>query len=724
MAITNEYVLIIKGTAIEDRSDVRLFEGYYDSIESQSDFNIKRVTVLLTMSLDGFVPRRLSKLYSELLSLHETPLEVVVGEETWTVDVRLFRGVADMPAQQALFGVPRWNADYGCSKCYIKGIRDGNQRIWIPSNNADLVQRSEESFATDAEARQFGITNLFNPTSRFPELKVDRESLEHVKDCLAKITSHTYSNSLVLSLEDLPTCKGAEVDEMAFVLFPLVAAVDIVPSPIAAASLIGYWICVRLICKTSSLTRAVIEKAKSIAEHTRDLWIMLASQTFTMKCHWFFEHAMERELERFGSLYQWSAAPFEGHHRRLQVKMNQHTTNSSTLLIERYLLGKKVRSLLNETDNIALESLKKKTDNQNNRFPLEIKINERCYIPSNSQVCTEDLEEPEKTRILRSSNVPYTTMQRTSPYAITRSRAAKRVYAKPRALLDITSPRVVEERAIPTEEVPIALEEEVPQGNVYERREFHVEERREQRPASPPLPSHLHDCIDGGVLQVDTAAKLILAKMRRDEFNEAAYYEFVQSDVVARATTTYGSLNRPLGRDLDLLWGIANRITAEIARAVATKSMRCFDTAERPLPCVTTAPSVTNCTRMWKIDAEPPFAKIMNLLKECDDWSPRKKDTPYVQVSALYRHILQRICNPPERIREYSLRINTLKGRDLKLKSLPRGITDILIGKTSVNYCYLKKFHLEMVEDMLGNQREFGIYNEARTNQPHLIAII
>ncbi|CAJ0596232.1 unnamed protein product [Cylicocyclus nassatus] len=223
----------------------------------------------------------------------------------------------------------------------------------------------------------------------------------------------------------------------------------------------------------------------------------------------------------------------------------------------------------------------------------------------------------------------------------------------------------------------------------YDIREFH-EERTEQRPASPPLPSTLHDCISAGVLHVDTAAKLILSKMRREEFNEAAYYEFVQSDVAARATTTYGSLNRPLGRDLDLLWGIANRIIAEIARAMATKSIRCFDTAERPLPVVATTPSVTNCTRMWRIDAEPPFSKV-NLLKELDDWSPRKKDNAYVQVSALYRHILQRICNPPERIREYSLRINTLKGRDLKLKSLPRGVTDILI---------------EMVEDMLGYGHE------------------
>ncbi|CAJ0606013.1 unnamed protein product [Cylicocyclus nassatus] len=166
--------------------------------------------------------------------------------------------------------------------------------------------------------------------------------------------------------------------------------------------------------------------------------------------------------------------------------------------------------------------------------------------------------------------------------------------------------------------------------------------------------------------------------------------EFIQSDVVARATTTYGSLNRPLGRDPDLPWGIANRITAEIARAMAIKTIRCLDTAERPLLVVTTTPSVTKCTRMWKIDAEPPLGEV-NLLKECKDWHPRKKDTPYVQVSAMYRQVLQRICSPPERIREYSFRINTLKRTDLKLKSFPRAITDTLI---------------DMVEDMAGYGRE------------------
>ncbi|VDK50112.1 unnamed protein product [Cylicostephanus goldi] len=173
--------------ASEDCSDKRLFEGYYNNIESLSSFNDDRVKVLLSLSLDGFVPRRIqsltshwflvqkrkytltfrreiwplclrvdglppseadkfinsivagtmlsrlkpsekmielfSRLDSELRSLREAPLEIVIGDVLWTVEVELFR--ADMAvilricvtcpilsfeiqAQQVLFGIPRW----------------------------------------------------------------------------------------------------------------------------------------------------------------------------------------------------------------------------------------------------------------------------------------------------------------------------------------------------------------------------------------------------------------------------------------------------------------------------------------------------------------------------------------------------------------------------------------------------------------------------------------
>ncbi|CAJ0588134.1 unnamed protein product, partial [Cylicocyclus nassatus] len=64
------------------------------------------------------------------------------------------------------------------------------------------------------------------------------------------------------------------------------------------------------------------------------------------------------------------------------------------------------------------------------------------------------------------------------------------------------------------------MELEVSQGNVYERREFHVE--TPLRGVWPlPLPSSLHECVENGILHIDRAALLILSKMHRPESNEA-----------------------------------------------------------------------------------------------------------------------------------------------------------------------------------------------------------
>ncbi|VDN23849.1 unnamed protein product [Cylicostephanus goldi] len=70
----------------------------------------------------------------------------------------------------------------------------------------------------------------------------------------------------------------------------------------------------------------------------------------------------------------------------------------------------------------------------------------------------------------------------------------------------------------------IQMEVEVPQGNLYERRDFHEMHRRYQ---PPPLPISLQECVENGVLHIDRAARLILSEVRRREFN-AVYYEFVR----------------------------------------------------------------------------------------------------------------------------------------------------------------------------------------------------
>ncbi|CAJ0599685.1 unnamed protein product [Cylicocyclus nassatus] len=74
---------------------------------------------------------------------------------------------------------------------------------------------------------------------------------------------------------------------------------------------------------------------------------------------------------------------------------------------------------------------------------------------------------------------------------------------------------IVEDEAAPSD---IQMEFEVPQGNLYERREFHVE--TPLRGVQPlPLPRSLHECVENGILHIDRAARLILSKMHRQEFN-------------------------------------------------------------------------------------------------------------------------------------------------------------------------------------------------------------
>ncbi|VDK51447.1 unnamed protein product [Cylicostephanus goldi] len=259
------------------------------------------------------------------------------------------------------------------------------------------------------------LRDLFNPSSIYPGLKVDREKLENIRQCLFGVTNYTYSSSLILSLEDIPTCKAAEIDELAFVAFPLAAAVDSITCPVSAAGLLGYWLTIRVISKKRDLTTTVIEMIQHVAQQTRDVWLLTAEKVFTMKCHWFFDHAMDIELLHQGSLYQWTSAPFESHHRRLQLKMNQTATNSASLILEKYLLTKKIRNLFyncsENNESPLFESFKEKIENKHTKrqfliFPLEVRVNEHCYIPKNSRIDLKDLQEPERTRISRSSDEP------------------------------------------------------------------------------------------------------------------------------------------------------------------------------------------------------------------------------------------------------------------------------------------------------------------------------
>ncbi|WKY06121.1 hypothetical protein Q1695_006377 [Nippostrongylus brasiliensis] len=124
---------------------------------------------------------------------------------------------------------------------------------------------------------------------------------------------------------------------------------------------------------------------------------------------WFFDHAMQEELEQYGSTYQWSSAPFESHHRRLQIKVNQSTTASSSVVIHKFLLAKKLRLQVAEQSegSSAMRELSSLIENTyKTRFPVEVYVSDDLYIPKYSEI-TEIREEDRGYLRLRPGDIPY-----------------------------------------------------------------------------------------------------------------------------------------------------------------------------------------------------------------------------------------------------------------------------------------------------------------------------
>ncbi|WKY07004.1 hypothetical protein Q1695_006860 [Nippostrongylus brasiliensis] len=209
-----------------------------------------------------------------------------------------------MAAQNDLFGIHRRTSDYGCTKRLIPGTRLKNQRVWIAESSADIILRTPEWYLIDGRLGANGVPKVTSAMSVLSPSAFSSDAL-HVcsegptrdrpriflpeirgfRSLRSRTRPHTYSNSLILSLEDLPICKGSELDEIAFVIFPLVAAVEALPDQIAAASLIGYWLCLRIMASYWQLSADRITVAQRATSVAKELWMALAPEIFKMRCH-------------------------------------------------------------------------------------------------------------------------------------------------------------------------------------------------------------------------------------------------------------------------------------------------------------------------------------------------------------------------------------------------------------------------------------------------------
>ncbi|EYB98758.1 hypothetical protein Y032_0128g1428 [Ancylostoma ceylanicum] len=131
----------------------------------------------------------------------------------------------------------------------------------------------------------------------------------------------------------------------------------------------------------------------------------------------------------------------------------------------------------------------------------------------------------------------------------------------------------------------------------------------------------------------------------------------------------------------------ANRLVGDIREARIRRELRNAQYGGKAVPASAPELSLENCSKkVWRLEADSPFIEV-DLRSLALDWRPRAKDNTFQQVASLYRFLVQRITDPPEKIQDYATRINGRFGRDNSLKNLPKPIETTLI---------------DFVEDMLG----------------------
>ncbi|RCN38689.1 hypothetical protein ANCCAN_15414 [Ancylostoma caninum] len=276
----------------------------------------------------------------------------------------------------------------------------------------------------------------------------------------------------------------------------------------------------------------------------------------------------------------------------------------------------------------------------------------------------------------------------------------QKISAIRRAPLDVTSPNYVSRRLLvgtPTtdyfsaDDVPMQLEEEVSNGNINVREEHNFEEEpsceREQ------LPATLHECIVRGSLQMRKAAKLIAEQKKRGVFNQAAYKEFVNSEVATRVKDMNFDGLDETDEAATCLNLIANRLQCEITLAKMEKQNRSSEIADK---------------------GEPSQMAAIDIVRTVMQWQPRVKDTTYQKLTSLYRYIFMRITNPPQCIRNFALRVNGRGGRNVSLKSLPLEIENFLLdfGEDILGYG-----HEEIIAGVKLNLEDPSFYNSLGRNE-------
>lgn len=227
-----------------------------------------------------------------------------------------------------------------------------------------------------------------------------------------------------------------------------------------------------------------------------------------------------------------------------------------------------------------------------------------------------------------------------------------------------------------------------------------VEKEEEFRSDIPPFArscrlTDLRECIRNGVLDMAHAARVLHSLRVQQNITDGSYEEFV------RYAASYGVkkmcfmgfkeiMTFEEYRDLNTE---ATQLMADITMAksaLLTRKLLPVTLEPSTLPSTNLTFSVSNCTRPWYLDADKPFLKL-DLVAEATSWTAKSRESTVVQTLSLFRYLLRKITDPPEKIKEYAVRLNGRCGRDDKLKNLP-GVVERTL--------------LDFAEDMLGYGRD------------------
>ncbi|PIO60583.1 hypothetical protein TELCIR_17919 [Teladorsagia circumcincta] len=239
------------GETTSERSESNSFPLYKRSIETLTEFDERKIKIVLTLNFDGVKLKKLSR------------------SEAWPIYIRLE-------------GLP-FKEKNKIENIILAGITFTRK---TPTEKllTEMFGRLRQELAMLSEN---GIPIVHNDTTWFctPVLANGVIDFAEFYRIIATTRNYTYADKFILGLEDFSCTTGSEKDALSFVVFPLAAAMNICADPVGGVAVLAYWILVRAIERSSELSINDFVGIQELARGMKYLWYAVEPTLFTLKLH-------------------------------------------------------------------------------------------------------------------------------------------------------------------------------------------------------------------------------------------------------------------------------------------------------------------------------------------------------------------------------------------------------------------------------------------------------